>query len=193
VITGPRQAGDLDGPEEVHVVFLDNGRSRLLGTKYEEVLQCIRCGACLNACPVYRTAGGHAYRGETGPPSPYSGPIGAVITPLLFGLENYRELPQASSLCGACRDVCPVRIDLPRMLVELRNDSVAAGLDGPVAAGAARAAAAAFGSRRALGIAARLARFGRKLVGGNLPKPADRSFRETMRARRVENRAEDGK
>ena len=122
VITGPARAGDPDGPEEVHVILLDNGRSRLLDTVYEEVLQCIRCGACLNICPVYREAGGHAYA------SPYSGPIGAVITPLLFGVENYPALPHASTLCGACQDVCPVRIDLPRMLLELRAEEVRHGL-----------------------------------------------------------------
>lgn len=117
-ITGPARPQDADGPRELHVILLDNGRSRLIGTKYEEALQCIRCGACLNSCPVYREAGGHAYG------SPYSGPIGAVITPLLFGLEQYEALPHASSLCGACLDVCPARIDLPRMLIELRNDEV---------------------------------------------------------------------
>jgi L-lactate dehydrogenase complex protein LldF len=117
-ITGPARPEDADGPRELHVILLDNGRSRLAGTKYEEVLQCIRCGACLNICPVYREAGGHAYG------SPYSGPIGAVITPLLFGLKEYEALPHASSLCGACLDVCPARIDLPRMLIELRNDQV---------------------------------------------------------------------
>jgi L-lactate dehydrogenase complex protein LldF len=118
VITGPAQPGDPDGPREVHIVLLDNRRSTHVGTKYEEALQCIRCGACLNVCPVYREAGGHAYG------SPYSGPIGAVISPLLFGLESYEALPQASSLCGACLDVCPVRIDLPRMLLALREDEV---------------------------------------------------------------------
>jgi L-lactate dehydrogenase complex protein LldF len=117
-ITGPARPEDPDGPSEVHIVLLDNGRSNLVGTSYEEVLQCLRCGACLNVCPVYREAGGHAYG------SPYSGPIGAVISPLLFGLEEYEGLPQASSLCGACLDVCPVRIDLPRMLLELRADEV---------------------------------------------------------------------
>ena len=122
VISGPARPEDADGPEEVHIVLLDNGRSRLLGTKYEEVLQCIRCGACVNICPVYREAGGHAYG------SPYSGPIGAVIAPLLFGLEAYGGLPHASSLCGACLDVCPVRIDLPRMLLDLRADEVETGL-----------------------------------------------------------------
>lgn len=122
VVTGPKKNEDEDGPEEVHIVLLDNGRSGLSGGKYEEILQCIRCGACLNICPVYREAGGHTYR------SPYSGPIGAVVTPLLMGLEAYPALPQASSLCGACRDVCPARIDIPRMLVELRYDEVEAGL-----------------------------------------------------------------
>ena len=118
IITGPARPTDPDGPQEVHIVILDNGRSKLIGTKYEEVLQCIRCGACLNACPVYREAGGHAYG------NPYSGPIGAVIAPLLFGLDKYSGLPHASSLCGACKDVCPARIDLPRMLLELRADEV---------------------------------------------------------------------
>jgi L-lactate dehydrogenase complex protein LldF len=118
VITGPARAGDVDGPAEVHIILLDNNRSRLVGTKYEEILQCIRCGACLNICPVYREVGGHAYD------SPYSGPIGAVITPLLYGLKEYNGLPQASSLCGACLDVCPARIDLPRMLLALRQEEV---------------------------------------------------------------------
>ena len=122
VISGPAQSEDPDGPEEVHVVLLDNGRTKLIGTKYEEILQCIRCGACLNVCPVYREAGGHAYG------SPYSGPIGAIISPLLFGLEKYEALPFASTLCGACKDVCPARIDLPRMLLELRVDAVEQGI-----------------------------------------------------------------
>jgi L-lactate dehydrogenase complex protein LldF len=117
-ISGPARQEDPDGPSELHIILLDNGRSDLLGTKYEEALQCIRCGACLNVCPVYREAGGHAYG------SPYSGPIGAVISPLLYGLEEYEGLPQASSLCGACLDVCPARIDLPRMLLALRADEV---------------------------------------------------------------------
>jgi L-lactate dehydrogenase complex protein LldF len=118
IITGPARADDIDGPREVHIILLDNNRSKLVGTKYEEILQCIRCGACLNICPVYRESGGHAYN------SPYSGPIGAVITPLLFGLREYNGLPQASSLCGACLDVCPARINLPRMLLALREDEI---------------------------------------------------------------------
>ncbi len=122
VITGPARPEDPDGPREVHIILLDNGRSRLVGTEYEEILQCIRCGACLNVCPVYRKVDGHAYE------SPYSGPIGAVITPLLFGLEAHPALPHASTLCGACVDVCPVRIDLPRMLIALRREVAARGL-----------------------------------------------------------------
>jgi L-lactate dehydrogenase complex protein LldF len=118
VISGPARQEDADGPGELHIILVDNGRNELLGSIYEEALQCIRCGACLNVCPVYREAGGHAYG------SPYSGPIGAVISPLLYGLEEYNGLPQASSLCGACLDVCPARIDLPRMLLALRADEV---------------------------------------------------------------------
>jgi L-lactate dehydrogenase complex protein LldF len=103
-------------------VLLDNGRSRILGGQYAESLLCIRCGACLNICPVYQTIGGHAYGGV------YSGPIGAVLTPLLEPeLRDVHYLPQASSLCGACQDVCPVRIAIPDMLLRLRADAVQAG------------------------------------------------------------------
>jgi L-lactate dehydrogenase complex protein LldF len=114
---GPRRAGDECGPEELHVVLLDNGRSGVLGGKNAEILGCIRCGACLNGCPVYKSIGGHAY-GDT-----YPGPIGAILTPELRGVEKWKELPSASSLCGACRDVCPVRLDIPRMLLVLRNEA----------------------------------------------------------------------
>jgi L-lactate dehydrogenase complex protein LldF len=123
-ITGPRGDGELDGAEEFHLIFLDNGRSTLLGTEFEEALYCIRCGACLNVCPVYRQTGGHAY-GST-----YSGPIGAVITPLLKGNEEARDLPHASSLCGACWEVCPVGIPLHELLLKLRNLQVEEGLVG---------------------------------------------------------------
>lgn len=123
-ITGPRGEGEIDGPEELHVVFLDNGRSKLLGTEFEEALYCIRCGSCLNVCPVYRQTGGHAY-GST-----YSGPIGAVITPLLKGDEKSRDLPHASSLCGACSETCPVGIPLHELLLKLRNRQVNEGLAG---------------------------------------------------------------
>lgn len=116
LITGPRRAGERDGPEELHVVIVDNGRSGLVGGRYREMLACIRCGACLNVCPVYRKTGGTAY----GPV--YSGPMGAVLAPLLVGLEQARDLPQASSLCGACTDACPVGIPLHELLLELRAD-----------------------------------------------------------------------
>lgn len=142
VITGPALAGDPDGPQEVHIILLDNGRSTLIGTKYEEVLQCIRCGACLNACPVYQKVSGHAYG------HPYSGPIGAVLVPLLFGLEEYEALPHASSLCGACLDVCPVRIDLPRMLLALRAEEVKRGVIDPPEQAIERGAAWLLGKPR---------------------------------------------
>src|SRR5690349_8974385 len=118
LLTGPRREGEVDGPEELHVVILDNGRSNLLGGRYEEMLACIRCGACLNVCPVYRKAGGAAY----GPV--YSGPMGAVLLPLLVGLDRAPTLPHASSLCGACTEACPVKIPLHELLLELRRDLV---------------------------------------------------------------------
>jgi L-lactate dehydrogenase complex protein LldF len=115
VLTGPRRPGE-DGPQEMHIVMVDNGRTTALADpKMREVLYCIRCGACLNACPVYRKIGGHAYGGA------YSGPIGAVVTPEIAGIAQTRELPFASSLCGACREVCPVRINIPDLLLHLRS------------------------------------------------------------------------
>jgi L-lactate dehydrogenase complex protein LldF len=122
VMRGPRGRDDPDGPEELHVVIVDNGRSGMLGGSLAEILTCIRCGACLNACPVYRSAGGHAY-GST-----YPGPIGSVVSPGLFGLEEHFDLAFASTLCGACKDACPVRIDIPRLLVDLRHEAAAEGL-----------------------------------------------------------------
>jgi len=116
-ITGTKIDKDSEGPEELHVVMLDNGRSRMLAHPVtRQSLACIRCGACLNACPVYQNIGGHAYG------SVYPGPIGAVITPQLMGLEKTQQLPYASSLCGACREVCPVKIDIPRLLLHLRSE-----------------------------------------------------------------------
>jgi L-lactate dehydrogenase complex protein LldF len=115
IITGPRQAGEIEGPDEFHLVILDNGRSRILGSPLRESLFCIRCGACLNACPIYRSVGGHAYGGV------YAGPIGAVLTPLYDGLAANHHLPHASSLCGACQAACPVKIQIPEMLIQLRE------------------------------------------------------------------------
>ena len=113
-IHGPRRADELDGPREVHVVMIDNGRSRMLADPVlREALYCLRCGACLNVCPVYRRIGGHAYG------VPYSGPIGSIVSPNLFGAAA-AHLPFASTLCGACRDICPVKIDIPRILLHLR-------------------------------------------------------------------------
>ncbi len=118
LINGPRRPTDPDGPEQLHVVILDAGRRRILQSEYREVLRCIRCGACLNACPVYRRIGGHAYGNV------YPGPIGKLLAPLLCDKDHYADLPQASSLCGLCLEVCPVRIDIPDMLVRLRRDQV---------------------------------------------------------------------
>jgi L-lactate dehydrogenase complex protein LldF len=113
--TGPRRPDDADGPERFHVVLLDNGRTKMLGSEFREVLRCIRCGACVNHCPVYAAIGGHAYGWV------YSGPIGAVLTPNLIGIEEAGHLPNASTLCGRCESVCPMRIPLPRMLRQLRE------------------------------------------------------------------------
>ncbi len=113
---GPRREGESDGPRHLYVILVDNGRSAIYQGAYAEALACIRCGACINACPVYRLTGGHAYGWV------YPGPIGSVITPLLNGIESAKPLPHASSLCGVCKAVCPVDIDLPRMLLDLRAD-----------------------------------------------------------------------
>ena len=113
--TGPRRSDDLDGPESFHVIILDNGRSRLVGSPFQDMLRCIKCGTCLFHCPVYASIGGHAYG------SVYQGPMGAVLTPNLIGLPTTRHLPNASSLCGRCEAVCPVRIPIPRMLRHLRE------------------------------------------------------------------------
>ncbi|MDU0414898.1 LutB/LldF family L-lactate oxidation iron-sulfur protein [Bacillus paralicheniformis] len=114
-LTGPRLPGEADGPEEFHLVIIDNGRSNILGTEFQSVLQCIRCAACINVCPVYRHVGGHSYG------SIYSGPIGAVLSPLLGGYDDYKELPYASSLCAACSEACPVKIPLHELLLKHRQ------------------------------------------------------------------------
>jgi L-lactate dehydrogenase complex protein LldF len=123
IISGPRQPGETDGPEEMYVILLDNNRSNILANpKQRESLYCIRCGACLNACPVYKNIGGHSY-GAT-----YSGPIGSVITPHLQGMDEYKHLSFASSLCGNCTEVCAVKINLHELLLENRKESVEQGL-----------------------------------------------------------------
>lgn len=119
IITGPKFESEPDGPEELHIVIIDNGRTRMLrDPRLREALYCIRCGACLNVCPVYQKIGGHSYG------SMYSGPIGSVITPVLNGIEHAKDLPFASSLCGACSEICPVRIDIHHMLLWLRKSAV---------------------------------------------------------------------
>ena len=118
LISGPRREGELDGPREVHLVLLDNGRTQAYqDEELRATLQCIRCGACMNHCPVYARVGGHAY-GTT-----YPGPIGKIISPHLLGLQAAHDLPTASSLCGACGDVCPVRIPIPQLLIRLRTEA----------------------------------------------------------------------
>jgi len=113
--TGPRRPGDVDGPEEYHVVVLDNGRSAMLGTSFQDMLRCIRCGACMNHCPVYHAVGGHAYGWV------YPGPMGAVLSPSLIGVDKAGHLPNASTFCGRCESVCPVRIPLPKMMRHWRE------------------------------------------------------------------------
>jgi L-lactate dehydrogenase complex protein LldF len=196
LIRAPRSAGDVDGPEELHVVILDNGRSRILAGQTAEILGCIRCGACLNACPVYRSIGGHAY-GDT-----YSGPVGAIVTPGIRGLAGWRDLPQASSLCGACRDACPVRLDIPRMLLSLRAAATADGLQPRSLAMGMKVFAWAAARPRMYRLMTRVARQATALVGGNgwitrlpglaggwtkwrdLKAPAPRSFQELWQTRR---------
>jgi len=120
-LSGPRRPGEIDGPDEFYLVLLDNGRTKLLADREKrESLYCIRCGACLNHCPVYRKIGGHSY------PWVYSGPIGAIITPQFMGVQHDSWLPFASSLCGACAEVCPVKIDIPKILLDLRSEVVEA-------------------------------------------------------------------
>ncbi|GAB4111694.1 MAG: LutB/LldF family L-lactate oxidation iron-sulfur protein [Roseiflexaceae bacterium] len=173
ILSGPRRADEPDGPEEFHLILLDNGRTRMLTEQYAEALMCIRCGACLNVCPVYQAIGGHAYGGV------YPGPIGAVLTPLLQPeLAEVEKLPYASSLCGACQEVCPVRIAIPDMLLRLRADAVVAG-KAPATERAAMAGWQATMNNPALFRAGgKLAAFGTRILGRDggvdwLPPPFD--------------------
>ena len=121
IVSGPRQPNETDGPDEMYVILLDNGRTDLLAQKDQrQGLYCIRCGACLNACPVYQNIGGHTYN------TTYSGPIGSVITPHMKGMEEFKHLSYATSLCGRCTEVCPVKIDIHKMLLLNRRDAVKA-------------------------------------------------------------------
>lgn len=197
LLTGPRRAGE-DGPDELHVILVDNGRIETLADPVmREALYCIRCGACLNTCPVYRKIGGRSYGWV------YSGPIGALITPQFTGVENARELPFASSLCAACRDVCPVKINIPDLLLYLRGQAqrrapAEESEDSPLPERTAmRLWAWAMRRRWAYELGARLARWGQRLFaregwiarvpvfpvsrwtdGRDLPALAPKSFRE---------------
>ena len=189
IVTGPRRADDADGPEEFHVVILDNGRSELLGTEFAEMLNCIRCGACLNVCPVYRQTGGHAYGWV------YSGPMGAVLTPLLAGKDHPEaaEVANASTLCGACHDACPVGIPLQDLILAARRQRVTneAGL---AERSAWRAWSTAWSHTRTYEVSLKSAALGSKVLGGRVslmpgvrswtgagrsaPTPAADSFRD---------------
>ncbi len=192
--TGPRRTGDIDGPGEYHVVLLDNGRSALLGTVFQDMLRCIRCGACMNHCPVYGAVGGHAYGWV------YPGPMGAVLTPSLLGIEGTKHLPNASTFCGKCESVCPMKIPLPKMMRHYREREWAKKLS-PRAARMGLGLWAFFARRPRLyhalaGLAARvLGGLGRRrgsfynlpLAGGwtatrDMPAPQGRTFQDLWRS-----------
>jgi L-lactate dehydrogenase complex protein LldF len=188
VITGPRRAGEADGPTEIHLVILDNGRSDILASEYHEMLACIRCGACLNACPVYRQTGGHAYGWV------YPGPMGAVLTPLLAAAQpGAGDLANASTLCGACMDACPVGIPLQDLLLSLRRDKAATAGSAERAGWRAWSEAwsrrstyeastqAAVWGRGLARHAARLPGAQRWVAGREAPAPAQRRFRDLWR------------
>jgi L-lactate dehydrogenase complex protein LldF len=201
---GPKRPGDADGPEEMHIVLVDNGRSRMLGDEFREMLRCIRCGACMNHCVVYRQIGGHAYGGT------YPGPMGAVLTPVLEGLSKARDLPFACTMNGRCAEVCPVEIPLPTLLRAWRGRSWREGLEkAPYRYGLGLWAMVARRPRlyrlasgigvRALrlfggdGWIARLPLAGSWTAHRDLPKPAGRTFMEQYQAGRTETEKEDRK
>ncbi len=194
--TGPKRGGDLDGPQEYHVVLVDNGRSKMLGGPFREMLRCIRCGACLNHCPVYSAIGGHAYGWV------YPGPMGSVLTPLINGLSTAYDLPNACTLNGRCQTVCPVKIPLPGLLRELRRQQFESGLTPAPIRLALRAWAALARRPRLYHLKMRfaialLSRFARRrgvlrrlpLAGGwtdtrDLPAPQGRTFQQAWSARK---------
>jgi L-lactate dehydrogenase complex protein LldF len=195
VLTGPKRPPDLDGPTSFHVVLLDNGRSAMLGGEFQDILRCIRCGACMNHCPVYLTTGGHAYGWV------YPGPMGAVLTPNFIGIEQAHHLPSASTFCGRCEEVCPVRIPLPKMMRHWREQQFSTGLGPPVgrygtrlwAFVAKRPALYHLGARVAIGLLGRLGRGAGRfrrlpLASGwtaarDLPAPQGSTFQAQWRAR----------
>ncbi len=212
LIHSPRLPGEIDGPQERHLVIVDNGRDAIRQTPLSEILYCIRCGACLNACPVFREIGGHAYVGRQGEYSIYPGPVGSVLTPALFSASEFGHLARASSLCGACKEACPVDIDLPKLLLRVR-----AGETSPVSAHkkpvpnappalklGVRLFSLAAVHPRLFGLAQRMAGLGGKLAalrtpwirlpaltgwGANkdIPRPAVKPFHARWSARRKED------
>jgi L-lactate dehydrogenase complex protein LldF len=194
--TGPRRPGDPDGPDEYHVVLLDNGRSAMLGTEFQDMLRCIRCGACINHCPVYQEIGGHAYGWV------YPGPMGAVLTPTLIGVDKAGHLPNASTFCGRCESVCPMKIPLPDMMRHWREREFERHLSpatwrwglGVWAWFARRPRLYQFGTKLAMRVLGNLGagrgRFRRlPLAGGwtkhrDLPAPEGRTFQEMWAERR---------
>jgi L-lactate dehydrogenase complex protein LldF len=195
ISTGARRPGDLDGPEEYHVVLVDNGRSKMLAGRFRDMLRCIRCGACMNHCPVYGSIGGHAYGWV------YPGPMGSVLTPLIKGLDNAYDLPNACTLNGRCASVCPVKIPLPDLLRELRHLQHQQGITPALQRrglsvwrwAATRPKLYHFGERIAARLLAKLARGGviRKLpfAGGwtsvrDLPAPSGRTFLDQWQEQR---------
>lgn len=197
VSTGPRRPGDLDGPDKYHVVLLDNGRSAMLGTEFQEMLRCIRCGACINHCPVYHAVGGHAYGWV------YPGPMGAVLTPSLIGVDKAGHLPNASTFCGRCEAVCPMKIPLTKMMRHWREREFTRGLN-PSVQRYGISTWAVFARRPRLYrlltsmVIPALARFGKTrgrfrhlpLAGGwtkhrDFPAPERRTFMQQWRERKV--------
>ncbi len=193
VLTGVKQPGESDGPEHLYYVLVDNGRADVVGGEFQDMLRCIRCGACMNHCPVYQSVGGHAYGWV------YPGPMGSVLTPLFMGIENALDLPQAATLCGQCSAVCPVLIPLPELMRKLREKQVAKNLRPLAERLAIKAWARVAASPRLYGFGARLAaRYLKWLAGGanrirvlgvapewtqgrDFPAPEGRTFRELYR------------
>jgi L-lactate dehydrogenase complex protein LldF len=182
VITGPRKPGDATGAKELHIVLLDNGRTGILGGASRDILKCIRCGACMNVCPVYRTVGGHSY-GWT-----YPGPMGLILTTLLTGMAKSHPVVDASTLCGACEEVCPVRVPLVPLILKLRQRKVREGFSAPnekrgmalFGKAAASPALFALGQRLAGGFWPLVRALGGKDVAGRMPAPAKTPLRRRL-------------